>query len=107
MSRCAAIRTLFHQGNRWARKRSLIILKALSRFKETNLINDVSKFRYFSKFDIRNTYHQIPLHPQDMKSTAFEANGMLFHFQRIPLGLTNALGAFQRIITQIIQEDLL
>ena len=28
-----------------------------------------AKYRYFSKFDLRNAYHQIPLHPQDMKLT--------------------------------------
>ena len=40
-----------------------------------------------------------------MKLTAFEANGRLFHFKRIPFGLTNAVGAFQRVITQIIDDD--
>ena len=59
-----------------------------------DLINDLSKYRYFSKFDLRSAYHQIPLHPHDMKLTAFEANGRLFHFKRIPFGLTNAIGAF-------------
>ena len=37
--------------------------------------------------------------------TAFEVNGRLFHFKRIPFGLTNAVGAFQRIITQIVNEN--
>ena len=51
--------------------------------------------------------HQIPLHLHDIKLTAFEANGRLFHFKRIPFGATNAVGAFQRIITQIVNEDAL
>ena len=72
-----------------------------------DLINDLSKYRYLSKFDLRSAYYQIPLHPHDMKLTAFEANGRLFHFQRIPFGLTNAVEAFQRIITQIVNEDAL
>ena len=71
------------------------------------MINDLSKHRYFSKFDLRSAYHQVPLHPHDMKLTAFEANGRLFHFKRIPFGLTNAVGAFQRVITQIIDNDKL
>ena len=70
-----------------------------------DLINDLSKYRYFSKFDLRSAYHQIPLHPNDMKLTAFEANGRLLHFKRIPFGLTNAGGAFQRIITQNVNKD--
>ena len=72
-----------------------------------DLIKHLSKYRYFSKFDLRSAYHQIPLHPHDMKLTAYEANGRLFHFKRIPFGLTNAVGAFQRIITHILNEDVL
>ena len=71
------------------------------------LKNDLSKYRYFSKFDLRSAYHPIPLNPHDMKLTAFETNGRLLHFNRIPCGLTNAVGAFQRIITQIVNEDAL
>ena len=40
-----------------------------------------------------------------IKLTAFEANGRLLQFKRIPFGLTNAVGAFQRTVTQIIKED--
>ena len=54
---------------------------------------------------MKNAYHQIPLHPNDKKLTAFEANGKLLQFKRIPFELTNAVGAFQRMVTQIIKED--
>ena len=50
-----------------------------------DLINNLSKHRYFSKFDLKSAYHQVPLHPLDMKLTAFEANGRLFHFKKILL----------------------
>ena len=69
------------------------------------LINELSKHRFFSKYDLKNAYHQIPLHPNDKKLTAFEANGKLLQFKRIPFGLTNAVGAFQRTVAQIIKED--
>ena len=49
--------------------------------------------------------HQLPLHPDDYKTIAFEANGKFLKFKRIPFGLTNAVGAFQRVVTQIINED--
>ena len=42
-----------------------------------------------------------------MKLTAFKANYRLLHFKRIPFGWTNTVGAFQRIITQIVNEDAL
>ena len=72
-----------------------------------DLVNDLSKHRYFSKYDLKNAYHQVPLHPNDRKLTAFEANGKLLQFKRIPFGLTNAVGAFQRVVAQIIEEDKL
>ena len=69
------------------------------------LINELSKHHFFFKYELKNAYHQIPLHPDDKKLTAFEANGKLLQFKRIPFGLTNAVGAFQRTVTQIIKED--
>ena len=69
------------------------------------LVNELSKHHFFSKYDLKNAYHQIPLHPDDKKLTAFEANGTLLQFKRIPFGLTNAVGAFQRTVTQIVKED--
>ena len=56
---------------------------------------------------MKNAYYQVPLPPNDRKLTAFEANGKLLQFKRIPFGLTNAAGAFQRVVTQIINEDKL
>ena len=64
----------------------------------------MSKHHFFSKYDLKNAHHQIPLHPNDKKLTAFEANGKLLQF-KIAFGLTNAVGAFQRRETQIIKED--
>ena len=72
-----------------------------------DLVNELSKNRYFSKYDLKNAYHQVPLHPNDRRLTAFEANGKLLQFKRIPFGLTNAVGAFQRVVAQIIEEDKL
>ena len=72
-----------------------------------DLVNELSKNRYFSKYDLKNAYHQVPLHPNDRRLTAFEANGKLLQFKRIPFGLINAVGAFQRVVAQIIEKDKL
>jgi len=69
------------------------------------LIIEMSNHHFFSTYDLKNTYHQIPLHPKDKKLTAFEANVKLLQFKRIPFGLTNAVGAFQRTVAQIIKKD--
>ena len=42
-----------------------------------------------SKYDLKNAYHQVPLHQNDRKLTAFEANGKLLQFKRILFELTN------------------
>ena len=70
-----------------------------------DLINNLAQNKYFSKYDLRSAYHQVPLIENDKKYTAFEANGKLYQFRRIPFGICNAVGAFQRIITKIVDED--
>ena len=58
----------------------------------------------FSALDLKSAYHQIPLHKDDKPYTAFEADGKLFQFCRLPFGLTNAVSAFQRSMNDLIQE---
>ena len=36
--------------------------------------------------------------------TAFEADGALYHFNRIPFGVTNGVSCFQRIVNQFIAK---
>ena len=48
------------------------------------LVNQLALHKYFSKYDLKSAYHQISIHEQDMKFTAFEANGELYQFKRIP-----------------------
>lgn len=54
---------------------------------------------------MKSGYHQVPLIQNDKKYTAFEGNGKLYQFRRIPFGICNAVGPFQRIITKIINKD--
>ena len=68
------------------------------------IVNSLARYRYFSKFDLQSAYHQIPIRVEDRKFTAFEANGGLYEFKRIPFGLTNAMPVFQRAITKMIEE---
>ena len=52
-----------------------------------NMINELSKYRVFSTFDLRSAYRQIKIVESDCKYTAFEANGKLYEFTRIPFGV--------------------
>ena len=48
------------------------------------MINDLAKYKVFSSLNLKSTYHQVPLKVSDRKYTAFEVNGHLFKFCRIP-----------------------
>ena len=49
-----------------------------------DMINSLAKYSYFTTFDLRSAYHQIPIRESDKKFTAFEAGGKLLEFNRIP-----------------------
>ena len=66
------------------------------------MFNNLSHYKVTSTFDLQNAYHQVPMVKDDRKYTGFEANGRLYQFQRIPLGVTNGQhyqrGKTQRLI---------
>ena len=72
-----------------------------------DLVNQIAQFRVFSTVDLKSAYHQIPLREEDKVYTAFEASAGLYHFTRLPFGVTNGVACFQRIMTQFVQEEKL
>ena len=69
------------------------------------MVNNLANYRVFSTFDLKSAYHQIPLKEADRKYTAFEANGRLYQFCRIPFGVTNGVAAFQRAMDKLVEEE--
>ena len=69
-----------------------------------NIINEVSQYKWFPTLDLRSAYHQVLLLPEEKKYTAFEADGRLYQFKRVPFGLKNAVPCFQRIVNEIISK---
>ena len=69
------------------------------------MVRDISQFSWFSTFDLKSAYHQVPISEEDQKYTAFEADGGLWEFKRMPFGVTNGVSKFQRNIDMVVQME--
>ena len=69
------------------------------------LLNKVAQHRVFSTINLKSAYHQVRICKSEQMYTAFEADGGLYEFTRIPFGVTNGVTCFQRVIDRIIQEE--
>lgn len=69
------------------------------------LAQKVSEFSIFSTIDLRSAYHQISISDCDRPFTAFEANGNLYQFCRLPFGVTNGVACFQRSMDNLIRQN--
>lgn len=71
----------------------------------SKMVQDISQFKFFATFDLKSAYHQVPIRESDAKYTAFEVDGELWEFTRIPFGVTNGVSAFQRTVNKIIKKE--
>ena len=69
------------------------------------LVNNLAKYKVFSTYDLKSAYNQIPIKKSDRKYAAFEANGQLYQYCRIPFGVTNGVAAFQRAMNKIVEDE--
>ena len=70
-------------------------------------INKIAQFNHFSTIDLQSAYHQVPIRDEDKPFTAFEANGGLYQFRRLPFGVTNGVACFQREMDRFISDNSL
>ena len=60
---------------------------------------------WLSALDLKSAYYQISINSEDKIYTAFEVNGKLYQYRRLPFGVTNAVYDFQRIIDRLITKQ--
>ena len=66
-----------------------------------DMVNDISQYKFFTSLDLKSAYHQLPLKPEERIFTAFEVDGELLQFTRVPFGVTNGGIAFQRTMDYV------
>ena len=97
------------------RKRMVVDYKqSINRFTELDtyplpdteeMVREISHYSWFSIFDLKSAYRQIPISGEDQKYMAFEADGGLWEFTRMPFGVTNGVSKFQRNIDSIVEKE--
>lgn len=83
----------------------MLVAYPLPKIKE--LVSKVAQYKIYSTIDLKSTYHQVPIFDKDKIYTAFEAEGKLYQFCRIPFVVTNGVACFQRIIDKFIANNSL
>ncbi|CAL9702160.1 unnamed protein product [Knipowitschia caucasica] len=68
-----------------------------------DLFAELSGATHYSQIDLSSAYHQLPLHPESRKLTAFITHDGLFQFTRVPFGLASAPSAFQKMMETILE----
>ena len=66
-------------------------------------IDTLSGSKWFSSLDLTMGYHQVDVNPADRQKTAFSSpSGGLYEYTKMPFGLCNAPGTFERLMERVL-----
>jgi hypothetical protein len=70
------------------------------------LFDQLSKAKVFSKINLRSSYYQIKIRPEDIPKTAFSTKYDLYEYLVMSFGLTNAPAYFMYLINLVFMPKL-
>jgi hypothetical protein len=70
------------------------------------LFNQLTGARVFSKIDLRSSYHQIRIRPEDIPKTSFTTRYGLFEYLVMSFGLTNSPVHFTYLMNLVFMPEL-
>eukprot|EP00253_Pinus_taeda_P018947 PITA_18947 len=68
-----------------------------------DLLEHIKGAKYFSKIDLKSSYHQVPIDPTNVWKTAFKSMEGFFEWLVMPFGLINAPDTFMRLMDEILR----
>lgn len=70
----------------------------------TEVLDKLGRCNYFTTIDLASGFHQIEVHPKDIKKTAFTVEHGKYGFLKMPFGLKNAPSTFQRVMDNVLRD---
>ena len=71
-----------------------------------DLFNNIRGSKYFSRLDLKASYNQLLLHPDDRKYVSFRTQFGLFQALTMVFGLKNAPASLSRLLNDLFRDDL-